>query len=352
MVNGKNAFQEEINGVQYNTYVIPFTKPLASGDETWPGAVTKVFMDAMVDIDPEGNLYKVEKGVATAIDWNINEDKSPIIYVSAYATQAEGFDTVEEAYAAYTEQWTTDAGVNNGLIYGKVVADQAALDKAIADGEEAVQLGSGSFTVPANSALNIKGAGESTVVNFAGTVKNTNLENVRVTADGGQFRIASNADSTVSFKDVIFDAKIGGWSSVHGEVVMENCTFNNNGIHFDVATGAKITINESTFGEKCKVQIGAGAEMTISNSTFEASAADGIWGYQGMRFYSPTTFEKCEFNNRYVLAGSTGLPLTFTNCTMNGGEDILFDPTCATGLVRTGAANNIPKVTIDGVPIN
>ncbi len=113
---GQNVFQQEIDGVMYNVYVALYNKALAPGETTLPN-IEKVYLDTNVDIDPNGDWYFVENGVATKLDWNTNTDGAPKIYVSAYAIQTDGFATVEEAYAAYTKQWTTDSGVNNGEEY-------------------------------------------------------------------------------------------------------------------------------------------------------------------------------------------------------------------------------------------
>ena len=105
----------EIDGVTYNLYTHLYNGKLAVG-ETTNTCLTSVYLDAHVDIDPNGNLYWVEDGVATAIDWNLAENGNPSVYVSAYAIQEEGFATVEEAYAAYADQWG-----DNGAEYGTVV---------------------------------------------------------------------------------------------------------------------------------------------------------------------------------------------------------------------------------------
>jgi hypothetical protein len=84
-----------------------------------PGDVTKalfakVTLNETVDIDPDGQWYTVDNGTATNLNWN-SSNGNPVIYVSAYAIQTEGFDTVEEAYAAYQTQWG-----GNGAEYSEV----------------------------------------------------------------------------------------------------------------------------------------------------------------------------------------------------------------------------------------
>jgi len=104
LVNGGNCYKEKINEIDYNVYVIPYNKALEPGETTLP-SIYNVFLDAKVDIDPEGNWYKVENGVATPIVWNTNDNGNPVVFVSAYAIQKDGFASVEEAYAAYQTQW-------------------------------------------------------------------------------------------------------------------------------------------------------------------------------------------------------------------------------------------------------
>lgn len=100
----------EINGKNYVLYTILHKDALAVGEETNP-LFTTVALNSAVDIDPEGNWYAVEAGKAESLGWT-NDDGNPVIYVSAYAIQTEGFASVEEAYAAYNTQWG-----NNGTEY-------------------------------------------------------------------------------------------------------------------------------------------------------------------------------------------------------------------------------------------
>jgi len=102
----------EIDGVIYNVYAHLYSGVLAP-EATTTTCLSNVYLDAHVDINTDGQLYWIEKGTAAQIDWNINTDGVPSVYVSAYAIQTEGFATVEEAYAAYQEQWGT-----NGTEYG------------------------------------------------------------------------------------------------------------------------------------------------------------------------------------------------------------------------------------------
>ena len=108
------------DGVLYNVYTHLYNGTLAAGVGGAEGAttntcLTSVYLDPHVDIAPDGQLYWVEKGETTEINWNIKTDGGPSVYVSAYAIQAEGFKDVKEAYDAYNEQWG-----GNGAEYGVV----------------------------------------------------------------------------------------------------------------------------------------------------------------------------------------------------------------------------------------
>ena len=102
----------EIDGVKYNLYTVLYDTMLQPGETTLEPVITKVYMDDHIDITPEGDLYHVQNGVAEKKDWNLETDGNPIIYVSAYAIQTDGFDNAEAAYEAYTAQWG-----DNGTYY-------------------------------------------------------------------------------------------------------------------------------------------------------------------------------------------------------------------------------------------
>ncbi len=109
----------EIDGVSYNVYTHLYNGKLAA-EKTTTTCLSNVYLDAHIDIDTNGNLFWVEDGTTTPIKWNLEENGNPSIYVSAYAIQAEGFGTVDEAYAAYADQWG-----NNGTEYGAVTMPDA-----------------------------------------------------------------------------------------------------------------------------------------------------------------------------------------------------------------------------------
>lgn len=97
-----------VDGIEYAVYTVLYETVLESGQETAEPVITKVYLDDHVDIDSDGNWYHVVNGTGTEIKWNTNTNGNPQIIVEAFAIQADGFDTVEEAYAAYQAQWEAE----------------------------------------------------------------------------------------------------------------------------------------------------------------------------------------------------------------------------------------------------
>ena len=116
--------EKEIDGVMYDVYTVQYETPLKPGETTANPVIYKVYMDSHVDIDPDGNWAWVEDGQVTAINWNSETNGNPVIYVSAYAMQTEGFDTVYAAYDAYQTQWA-----DNGAEWGNPVTIVSTVDE-------------------------------------------------------------------------------------------------------------------------------------------------------------------------------------------------------------------------------
>ena len=100
-----------INNEDYVLFTILHTEALEVGEET-DVLFSKVAMSTAVDVDPDGNWHTVVDGVTTDLGWD-NADGDPVIHVSAYAMQTNGFSNVKDAYDAYNEQWG-----DNGTEYG------------------------------------------------------------------------------------------------------------------------------------------------------------------------------------------------------------------------------------------
>jgi len=295
----------QIEGVDYNLYTVLYKGAIEPGEITNIG-MNKVYLDPHVDYNKnDGKYYWVEGGVATPIEGDIADYK---IYISAYGIQAEGFDTVEDAYAAYGTQW----GVNGGVDYADPIVVESPADLA-----EALE------------------AGETDIV-----VKDVTIsENI---FNGRYYK-----DRNIDFVDCTFTDNMN--YMYINDASFTNCTFDcgsaNSAVHYDELFG-DLVFNNCTFTSG-KIQIGTNAEMTgtvtFNDCTFAETASTSIWGELGIRVYSPAEFNDCEFNNRVVLAGSNGLPITFNSCTMNNGVPVNYvDNT--NGIIRGG---NIPDVTIN-----
>lgn len=87
----------EVDGVLYNVYVVLYNGTLTAGEETTVG-MTKVYCDTKVDFDNETGKYTVN---GQDIGFDLNKVK---IIVTAYGIQAATFNSVQDAYAAYTAQ--------------------------------------------------------------------------------------------------------------------------------------------------------------------------------------------------------------------------------------------------------
>lgn len=118
--NVKEKVAIDDSGINYNVYTVLYETALKAGETTDASAMFQVYMDTRVDIDPKGDLYVVENGEAKAIAWNIYDQGAPLMHVSAYAIQEQGFGTVQEGYAAYNKQWG-----ENGKIWGSTAEEPA-----------------------------------------------------------------------------------------------------------------------------------------------------------------------------------------------------------------------------------
>ena len=224
---------------------------------------------------------------------------------------------------------------NNAII--PVPADLSSTEAAINSGVDTLVLApNASITLPANlnnvKTINANGA----AIRFGGTIASAIAVNDAVIES--DVKISSEVDAT--FNSCHFTGDNGINYTYCKNAVFENCVFDctEKAIHFDVV-GESITVKNCQFN-KGKVQIGGyTSKATFEDCTFGGTASTSIWSEKGMRFYIPTTFTNCEFNNRVVLAGSNGLSLTFVSCTVNSGTPLATSDQIIKG-------GNVPTVTI------
>ncbi|MBE6946232.1 MAG: hypothetical protein E7459_09115 [Ruminococcaceae bacterium] len=267
---GENVFQQEINGVKYNVYVLLYNKALQPGETTLPN-IYKVFLDATVDIAPNGDWYKVVAGNATKLDWNSNTNGNPVIYVNAYGMQKDNFATVREAYDAYVKQW----GALNG--------EYTKLNVVVAEPKSGA-------TRPAGYEPNVAGETITGLVVVDNSDENTNLR--ALYREGG-------VEGSVTVKDSVLDGTYAMNLTVKngytGNLVCENTAFNGWTSYSGFTT------------------------VTFTDCTFRVNSENT---YNFIRPYDTTTFTGCEFkgtqmdlDDAFVAEGGK---ITLVNCTFNG----------------------------------
>lgn len=300
----------DINGVAYNVYTVLYQTVLKSGDVTETSAMTKVYLDKTVDIDPDGNLHKVVNGVVTDIDWNINEDGTPMIYVSAYATQAAGFDTVYEAYDAYATQWSDKA--TEWAKSSTVVADANELIEAL-ESKENVLLTEDVKIEPANmsnaygtTGINVKngqtidGAGHTLDIKGAGGTWDSGINTT-----GG---LIKNITVTGSFRGIFINHN----SDYSEPVVLENVIIDGTVYTISCDQG----MNQNLFAKDSTFNGWTSYAATIGTVAFTDCQFGEGNGYAFCRPYAPTTFVGCAFEAGYEIDPRAAV--TFENCTIGG----------------------------------
>lgn len=273
----------EIDGVKYNVYTFLYNGALAAGDTTSVG-LASVYLDASIDIDPDGQWYSVKNGEATKIEWNSNTNGNPIVYVSAYAMQTNEFDTVLDAYNAYNKQWA-----NNGTEYGTpaTVVEVSDLDslKDALEGEDPV-------IVDGNG----KDLGDLDDVTFEdGTI----IRDMTFTGDSSLGSYGNNANGTVTFINCTFTS---GWAYA---------------AHFDGGNGELIFID-------CKFEGWNSFGTAITGLTFENCTFGSNGNFAIARVYQDATFTDCTFESDFegVDTNVAGTVVHFNNCTGISTEKI------------------------------
>ena len=300
--------QVDKDEVTYNVYTYLYNTALAKGDATTP-IITSVKMKPEVDIDPDGKLNLVVKGKAEELGWDYDDNDEPIVYVSAYAIQTKGFYTVEEGYAAYNQQWTTEDGVNNGLEWGKNdgvtdepvngddpikeyptpdgaygVADSAAMDAAIKAGETVLLLtGEGPYIIPDSAqgkTLTIAGNGQ-----VIATQDDGSYEGCDYSLDGATVtftNITINTDSTTYTGYARCNATynncvINGTYTLYGASEFNYCTFNVTGDVYNIWTwgAGNVSFDNCTFNcdGKSLLVYNSSCDVTLNNCVFNDSEA-------------------------------------------------------------------------------
>lgn len=293
-------YKTTIDGVEYNVYTLLYNSAIKPGETTNIG-LSEVYLDDHIDIDPEGNWYHVLDGEVKGSYWNSDTDGNPIIYVSAYAMQTDGFGSALEAYKAYNNQWDTNDTLTDGsngdewAAAPTLVATADELTAALNAGESValttdVELNDAPITIPANSdaTLNLNGH------TLSGVSTSTNTSNLIKVNKGASLTI-SNGTVSFSATDPDTDWNPEGFPSYAnntinnaGTLVIDGATIENKtpaggaSYAIDNYPGANLIINDGVIDGKGKTAIRLFANsatvetnVTVNGGTITGSRA--IW---------------------------------------------------------------------------
>lgn len=291
LVAGGNAYQEMIADVQYNTYVLPYNKALTPGETTLPN-ITKVFLDAQVDIDPEGNLYKVVNGTVTPITWNVNTNGNPIIYVAAYGIQKDNnIADVDAAYAAFKSQWGDTANANTNAAVVATPSNGAVRPAGYAPKADGETIDGLTVVDRSDDETNLRAlykngmTGDLTVNNsvldgtYAMNVTAAKTATVKLSATNTTFMgwVSYSGWETATFTDCTFRLNSEGTYNVirpYDPTTFTNCEFKGTELWLDKLDGAKITLVNCTYNGKLitdasvfTIPYGSAADSMIINNT-------------------------------------------------------------------------------------
>lgn len=325
LVNGGNAYTTKIKvnnrNLDYNVYVIPYNKALEPGETTLP-TLYKVYLDAAVDIDPEGNWYKVVDGDTKNLNWNVKTNGYPVIYVSAYAIQKESFATVEEAYLAYQSQWgengkewgTVPTIVSNWREFtnavnytgGEIIMDRNIITEGPLNCNRDAVIYMNGYSITStdltrvlvnenNVTLTINGDGHllnsinGGISNFAEGNLTLNQVNVgtetssgiainnsgSATINGGKFAstyivFMSSGEGTMTITDAEVDVENGKvfYAATNGTIIIEGGTYSSTGSVFSTNQNGRIIVKGGSFSQDPTAYLADG---------YEAVEIDGMY---------------------------------------------------------------------------
>lgn len=310
--------KETIDEVEYNVYAFLYKGAIVPGEITNIG-LSKVFLDENVDIDTNGQWYIVENGVATKINWNSNIDGAPLVYVSAYAIQADGFESVEAAYAAYNKQWG-----DNGNEYAEIT---------VANGDD----------------------------NNSPAINENNVAGVKTA--GGEYNNLIVNDETTDYKD-------GGkyFRALYGSGIEKDLTVNNSyleGLYAMNVTAAKdtdvkLSATNTTFDGWVSYSGWTSATFTdctfIGEKTHSDYAEEWVMSMCRVQTYNDTTFTNCNFGENFAISNNAGCTITLNDCYKEGVKvtadnfNELLNNTELNGDYRMMASGNV-TVIVDGITV-
>ena len=236
----KGPSTTQIDGKDYVLYNILHTNALGANTTT-DALFSTVALNKLVDIDPNGDWYTVVNGATTDLGWN-NADGNPVIYVSAYAIQNEGFANVNDAYAAYNTQWGAAEVIDTAVELEDALEADApvilggdiVLDEPLAVEKEAY-IDLNGHTLTANC-LDLKEGGTITNGVFYSDKNNSMLPHLKVNgSDSDDVKDVTLENLTVYINHYMnygegmtggSCVELSGVDVIDGSLVLNNCNLN------------------------------------------------------------------------------------------------------------------------------
>ena len=332
------------DGNEYVVYTIKIPEELAAGEST-DELLQSVTLAETVDYQ-NGEYVAVENGVVTPIGSDLSELD---VIVSGYAIQTDGFDTVDEAYAAYGDQWGDDTIPTSEVTPDVVVSSSEELAEAIEnlseDSSVVIGLESGryetNFSLPGGHNVTLAGNDDTVLYgqiastsSTAGTLKLMNLtyevtdeiEDSTGISQTGSSAIGLWGNQTVICEDVTFEmtknnatAITSWWDTNEGTtIVVRDCTFNCNGQRPIRATG-NVTVANCTFNDPYRyaVQLTAKASTAteLDNAVVNFNNNTIVNGPNGQSFVYGIQLEGADYGCNDLIINGSG------NTIVDGGAD-------------------------------
>lgn len=261
--SGKPIDTVNVNGVPYNVYAVLYNGILPVNKITTIG-LTNVYLDANVDIAPDGQVYIVKDGIPTKVDWNANENLDTVIFVNAYAVQASGFNSVYEAYEGYLDQW---GSLNGEMAISRrpYVSNLEQLQTALDEGWDKIVL---------TNDIDVSG-------NVTSTFRLNVNKGQKLTLDLNSFTLSNTTDRVDKNGNNILFNIAGAELTVtgNGKIISHTGEGDDSGLFF-AGKDSVLTIENGQYHEFTHYGVWAGqnSKVTIKDGTFRSEGLELVYG--------------------------------------------------------------------------
>lgn len=316
--------------------------------------------------DASANYTKAETATVNA---TVNEPKVAKIGETTYKTLQAAIEAVQEGETVTlidNVNVTTPAYGQNALNHAKAVSFTLDLNgKTLSanTGNSVFRFNIANSGATSDVTLTIKNgtivAGSNTwcAVMASGISSDVkaimNLENLTIEASkAGDLAVKAWDNATINANNVTVNATnaAGGFYAVGGEIVLDNCTVNQKGLHtapylsmaFAVSSNGKMTINSGTYS----------AEPTAAAEGYNQGSTHGSWGggvmnSGGELIINGGTFSNGNFGDNALATAARGLIFADSNgkVTVNGGT---FNALKSIFDFQNNLGKNPPVITVKG----